>query len=332
MKYLDEDTKKRAIESLSKGFTKSSVCQMFGIERTTLFRWEKRYQNKGESGLRRKLGSGRPRVLQALSLNKLIKIILKPAVGYGYDTDLWTIKRLQQVIKLNLKISVSKNTVWRRLREAGLTYQKPQKEYFQIDAKAREEWLKTIVPKIRKTVRKYKAILYFEDESNISLSSVVAKTWAPMGQTPKVRVTGNRGSVAAISAIEPKGKLVFKLLKGRIASREIINFLQQLLNHHSRRHIVVVMDQAPPHTSRLTQEFIKSQKRLHVFYLPKYSPDWNPDEKIWNHLKHYELSNHQAKNTEELFKLTQEKLTKMSRNPELCKGIFFRCCVATFFE
>ena len=68
-----------------------------------------------------------------------------------------------------------------------------------------------------------------------------------------------------------------------------------MLKHHPRRHLVVVMDQAPPHTSKKTRAFIDSQRRLHVFYLPKYSPDWNPDEKVWNHLKHHELKGHQAK-------------------------------------
>ena len=63
------------------------------------------------------------------------------------------------------------------------------------------------------------------------------------------------------------------------------------------------MDRAPPHTSKKTQDFIVSQKRLHVFYLPKYSPDWNPDEKIWNHLKHQELKGHRAKTKEELKEL-----------------------------
>lgn len=332
MKYLDEETKSRAIESLSGGQSQAKVSEVLGIARTTLFRWMKRYKKTGRSGLSRKIGSGRPRKLQDLSLSKLAGIIIKSAVSYGYDTDLWTIKRLQQVINRSFNITISKNTVWRRVREAGLTYQKPQKEYFQIDEFARKKWLREVVPKIRRTVRKYRAILYFEDESNISLSSVVAKTWSPIGVTPTVRVTGNRGSIAAISAIEPKGKLVFKLHKGRISSEQIINFLSEILRHHHRRHIVIVMDQAPPHTSIKTKLYIANQKRLHVFYLPKYSPDWNPDEKIWNHLKHRELSNHQARNTLELTELAHKKLTKMSKNKELCRGIFFRCHVATFFE
>jgi hypothetical protein len=74
--------------------------------------------------------------------------------------------------------------------------------------------------------------------------------------------------------------------------------------------------------------YIASQPRLHVFHLPKYSPDWNPDEKVWNHLK---LKGHQAKSKDELKILTQKKLERMAHNPSLLRGIFFRCCVADFF-
>jgi hypothetical protein len=61
---------------------------------------------------------------------------------------------------------------------------------------------------------------------------------------------------------------------------------------------------------------------------PKYSPDWNPDEKVWNHLKHQELKGHQAKTKEELTVLANQKLTAMSNKAELLQGIFFRCCMA----
>jgi transposase len=81
----------------------------------------------------------------------------------------------------------------------------------------------------------------------------------------------------------------------------------------------------------MTTAHIASQGRLHVFYLPPYSPDWNPDEKVWNHLKHQELKVHQAKTKEELKAITKDKLKRMSKNPSLLQGLFFRCCVADFF-
>ena len=88
------------------------------------------------------------------------------------------------------------------------------------------------------------------------------------------------------------------------------------------------MDQAPPHTSKKTKAYIDSQKRLHVFYLPPYSPDWNPDEKVWNHLKHVELKGHQVKTKKEMKNLANQKLNKMSKNQKQMKGVFFRCFVA----
>ena len=131
-----------------------------------------------------------------------------------------------------------------------------------------------------------------------------------------------------MSVITGRGGLIFRLHEKRIASEEVIDFLSQMLRHHRRRHLVVVMDQASPHVSHKTMAFIESQSRLHVFHLPKYSPDWNPDEKVWNHLKHQELKGHQARTKDELKDLTQTKLCAMSQDPELLQGIFFRCCIA----
>jgi transposase len=134
-----------------------------------------------------------------------------------------------------------------------------------------------------------------------------------------------------VSALSGQGRLLFRLFDRRICSGEVIAFLDQMLQFHKRRHLVVVMDQAKPHTSQLTTAYIEGQRRLHVFYLPKYSPDWNPDEKVWNHLKHQEIKAHKARTRDELKDLTQDKLKKMSKNPSLLRGIFFRCCVADLF-
>lgn len=262
---------------------------------------------------------------------ELREIVLQPASTFGYETDLWTVGRLHRVIQERYGIALSRDTVWRRLREAGLTYQKPEREYCEIDEEARHKWQRDEVPKIRNCVEKYRAILYFQDESNVSLTAFLGKTWAPRGQTPKARVTGKRGGVAAMSAISKPGHLLFRLLDKRIASEEVIEFLAQMLRHHPRRHLVVVMDQAKPHTSHRTKAYIESQRRLHAFYLPSYSPDWNPDEKVWNHLKHHELKSHQAKTKDELKQLTRRKLQSMAKRPELLQGLYFRCCVSDFF-
>lgn len=329
--YSTLEIRVRAVDAVLRGQAKGEVANAFGVNRGTLYRWVNRYQQDGDHGLRRIIGSGRPRKLQELEEHELREIILQPASAFDYETDLWTVGRLHGVITERYQIDVSKDTIWRRLREAGLTYQKPERAYYEADEEARQKWRRYEVPKIRRAVKKYRAILYFQDEANISLTAFLGKTWAPCGQTPKAQVTGKRGGVAAMSALSRRGHLVFRLHQKRIASQEVIDFLRQMLKHHPRRHLVVVTDRAPPHTSQKTQRYIASQPRLHVFHLPSYSPDWNPDEKVWNHLKHHELKSHQAKTKDELTTLAHRKLKSMSNDPGLIRGLYFRSYVADFF-
>ena len=331
--YSTYDVRVRAVKAVCDGMPIVKVAQAYHVDRTTIHRWLVRYDGaEGNGGLLRKPVSGRPRKLSGWSEQHWWQIVLQPASAFGYETDFWTVRRLHQVIRAQCDATISTYTIWRRLREARLTYQKPEREYFQLDEQKREDWVRTVLPEIRKTVKKYGAILYFEDEANVSLTPFLGKTWAPCGQTPKARVTGTRGGIAAMSAITQRGRLLFTLYERRIASDEVIHFLAQMLQHHQRRHVVVVMDQAPPHVSKKTLAFVNSRTRLHVFHLPPYSPDWNPDEKVWNHLKHQELKSHQAKTTQELHELAQTKLTSMSQNPHLLRGIFFRCCVAELLQ
>ena len=71
--------------------------------------------------------------------------------------------------------------------------------------------------------------------------------------------------------------------------------------------------------------FVAGQKRLELFYLPAYSPDFNPDEGVWSHLKSQELKAHQATNKEELIKKTHEALERMAKRPVLIRSFFKRC-------
>jgi len=327
--YSTLDVRVRAVRAVVEdGLTVSEVARSYGTDRSTVHRWLVRFSTKGKEGLIRCPVPGRPRKIAKLDSDALVEIVLSPASEFGYETDFWTTRRLVQVISNQFGIVISKQTMMRRLHEVGLSYQKPEKEYFELSEEEREEWRRTDLPKIHRCVRENGAILYFQDEANVSLSALLGRTWGVCGYTPKQRVTGKRAGVAAMSAITSSGQLIFRLHDKRIASDEVIEFLGQMLRHHPRRHLVVVMDQAPPHTSKKTKAYIESQKRLHVFHLPKYSPDWNPDEKVWNHLKHQELKSHQAKTKEEIKVLTEEKLQAMSENPSLLKGIFFRCCMA----
>ncbi len=105
-----------------------------------------------------------------------------------------------------------------------------------------------------------------------------------------------------------------------------------MLAHHPTRHLVVVMDQAPCHRAKLARDFVSKSKRLHVFYLPPRSPEFNPDEKVWDHLKNQELKSHQATTTKSLKAVARRKLRRMASNARVVRGIYRRSEGASFFN
>ena len=272
----------------------ATVARTCGVHQATIYRWIEQHRKDKTLARRHSSSVGRPSKIGMLNLKKVIKIISKPATKFGYDSSFWTTSRLVQIAKSELKIRVSRMAIHRALRKVEYSYRKPELRYYSKSKDAGlSEWRKRVVPKIRKILKTKRAILYFEDESSIRLTPVVAKTWGPVGKKIIQSTSGNRGSVSAISAISKSGQLIFNVFDGskRFNSDDIIKFLSQMLKHHPRRHLIVVMDQATCHKSKKTKGYIASQKRLHVFYLPPKTPEYNPDEQVWSHLKNQELKN-----------------------------------------
>ncbi len=189
-KYSTYEIRCRAVEAVLNGQPAPSIAEAYGVHKASVYRWIARYnETDGVSGLVRKPVSGRPRKLAELTEEELENIVLHPASRFGYETDFWTCRRLVHVVEKQTEVSVSFTTMWRRLREMGLTYQKPEKRYAEADDEERRAWLKKELPKIKRAVKRYRAVLYFEDECSVSLAPILGKTWARRGKTPTQKVT-----------------------------------------------------------------------------------------------------------------------------------------------
>ena len=121
--YSTFDIRLRAVEAVERGVPRVHVASAYGIDRSTLCRWIENYQRECVLGLYRNEGSGRPKLLNELTEKELRTIVLSSALSYGFESDLWTVGRLHQMITERFQVFVSKHTIWRRLVDAGLTYQ-----------------------------------------------------------------------------------------------------------------------------------------------------------------------------------------------------------------
>jgi transposase len=134
--------------------------------------------------------------------------------------------------------------------------------------------------------------LVFEDESGFSLACPLKRTWAPRGQTPKVRTSlqhNQRINVIGALLITPAGrriKLRAKRHEVNLTGEQIIDFLKHLLRR-VRSPILLIWDRAPIHQRKTVQEMIRRHKRLYVYNFPTSAPELNPVEFVWTQADEY---------------------------------------------
>jgi transposase len=185
-----------------------------------------------------------------------------------------------------------------------------------------DQWFAETWPLIQREAKREKARVYFGDESNIRTDYHRGTTWGVKGETPVIEKTGKRYGVNLISAVSPAGKLRFMVTDQRVNADVFIGFLKRLL-HKAERPVYLVLDGHPVHRSKKVKEFVeKTDGKLKLFYLPPYSPELNPDELVWNHVKAQKLGRQVIKTKDELMERTRSILRSLQKNSEKLMAFF----------
>jgi transposase len=149
----------------------------------------------------------------------------------------------------------------------------------------------------------------------------VVRTWAPRGQTPRLRIAGHWKKISAISAISVSPRRTRLALYARchpdqnIRSPEVVAFLQQLLRH-LRGPVVLLWDAGTPHKGALVTAFLRRHPRLQTHRFPGYAPELNPDEFVWCHLKRA-LANSVPEDLPHLKRLLHPPLQRLRQSQRL---------------
>jgi transposase len=148
-----EKRRRRAIQLLKKGMTLSAVAQQLGSSVSSVFRWQQAFQNKGEEGLNPRASPGRPARLSEQEKKRLVSLLLKGPVAFGYSTDLWTTRRVAEVIRKSFAIHYHPNHLWRLLTGLGWSCQKPERLARERDEEGIGRWERKRWPAIKKSHR-----------------------------------------------------------------------------------------------------------------------------------------------------------------------------------
>ena len=129
--------------------------------------------------------------------------------------------------------------------------------------------------------------------------------------------------MSLISAVTARGHMRFMIKeRGGVNADVFIEFLRRLMVG-AKNKIFLIVDRGPAHVAKKTQAFVASLGgALRLFYLPPYSPDRNPDELVWKHLKTDTVGRATIANLADFRSKVKSSMLSLQRNPEKIRSFF----------
>jgi len=313
----------RAVDRVQRGAHPEEVALALGLHRKTVYGWLARYRDGGRGALLARPVPGRPPRLAPLQMRRLWTLVVgTDPRQLQFDFALWTREMVRELIRREFGVGLSVVSVGRLLAKMGLSPQRPAWRAYQQDSEAVRRWKEEEYPAIAAQAAAEGASIWFADEAGIRSDHHAGTTWAPVGQTPVVKVTGARFSVNMISAVTPKGALRFAVFEGTTTAKSFIQFCKRLL-HDAPGPVYLIVDGHPSHRARAVKDYVASTAgRLQLFFLPGYSPELNPDEWVWKNVKNDRIGKTGVTSKDDLKARAAGALRRLQKLPALLRGFF----------
>src|ERR1039457_1698788 len=320
-----EALRERAVRKVQEGESPEVVARVLGLNRSTVYGWLAQYRRGGWGALKAEPLFGRPPKLDGRSLSWIFDAVTqKNPLQMKFAFALWTREMVAKLIKDKFNIALSLVSVGRLLAQLGITCQKPLHRALERDEALVQQWLKKEYPQIKALAQKEKAEIYFGDAAHIRSDHHAGRTWGKIGETPIVQATGARFGFSMISAITAKGQMRFMMVEGGVNADVFIEFLKRLLVGATRK-VFLIVDRGPAHRAKKTKDFVQSLGgTLILFYLPPYSPDLNPDELVWNHVKSNSVGRTATIDKQSFKRVVLTTLRTLQRRPKHIASFFHK--------
>ena len=153
--------------------------------------------------------------------------------------------------------------------------------------------------------------IYASDEVIFHLQGSICKMWIPIeNKQPRVFLHPTRKSIGYIGAVRLRdGKLISYRPEGNFNKHSYLAFLKhvRMLTSGSKKRIVIVVDNAKYHHAKIVDEWIQSLNgKISLLFLPPYSPELNPIERVWKLVKRTAIHNKYFESLDELASIVED--------------------------
>ena len=303
------------------------IVELTGLSYPTVRTTIDRYEAGGLTAIKprqRGKAAGQGRRLSAAQERSIQRTICdKRPEQLKMDFALWSRAAVMQLIERECAITLSVRGVGNDLKRWGFTPQKPIKKAYEQQPEAVRAWLDEHYPAIEARAKRERAQIHWGDETALVNTDVRGRSYAPAGKTPVAfAVGGTRQKLSMIATVTNQGKTRWMIIDEAFNADKLIEFLAALIKD-TRKKVFLILDNLRVHHSKLVKAWVaKRAKRIELFYLPSYSPELNPEERLNADLKHAIGSRVPARTKARLRAAATEHMQALEQSPERVRSYF----------
>jgi len=279
-----------AIRALIEGLSRGDVCRVFNVTGKTLSDWVRRFNARGIDGLVDAPRSGRSRRIPREKTAELCALIEQPE--RAKETH-WTGKKFHGYLREALDLEVGYSTVLRWLQENDFRLKVPQPWPDRQDEALRQAFIE----RLGAWLRDERIDLWYLDEMGVEGDPRPRRRFAKRGSKPRVTRNGDHVRMNVTGMVCPRTGQFYALE----FSHNDTEMFQVFLEHANadlafeRPRNLLICDNAAWHKAASLRT-----GRFERVFLPPYSPDLNPIERLWLLIKAEWFADFTAKTRDQL--------------------------------
>jgi len=204
--------------------------------------------------------------------------------GVGLDLAKWTWKGVRQFVQERFDCLLSSRTCLNYLHRLGFVLKRPKKRLCKANTEKRAAFVREYAV-LRAEAQASGAKIIFVDEAHFRADVELRSQWVLRGEPALVDSTsprlGEKATYYSAVCLET-GEVLAMPVEGNTTAETSVAFLQLLREKYSGL-LIVIWDNGPAHRGEAMRTYLSTPHlKLRLVALPGYSPDFNPDEAIWD--------------------------------------------------
>ena len=300
------------ILALLQGIRHNQVAALYSRSRRTIQNWVRCFNEQGIDGLIERKSPGAPRKISVAQSDRYRQLVEQPELA---DQTHWTAKKFHGFLREEFDHEVGYSTIVRWLHEQNFALKVPRPWPNRQDEEARKAFLE----RLRGWLADDNIDLWYLDEVGVEGDPRPRRRWAKKGEKARIPRNGDHVRMNVTGMVCPRTGQFYALEFSHSDSVVFQIFLDHANNDVKleRKRNLLICDNASWHKRKSID-----WGEFEPVFLPPYSPDYNPIERLWLLLKAEWFTDFIAKNREQLIERLDKALIwlikRTNKNQKTC--------------